>query len=210
MDIKPAKPTLRGVRGQDPGLQESRGDRDGLRLRLGAGGRLPEEASRKPAARSSRSSGRRSAPPTSAPYLAQIKRDADAVFASMVAASALRFPRQYQDAGLKARCRSSAAGRPSTSSSCPRFGDEAIGGDHATHLQRRPRHAANKRFVTEYREEVRQRSRPTTRRLLHERALDQRGRQGGRRERGRQREIPGRAPKGGDPRRAARADQARR
>src|SRR5215831_1141816 len=38
-----------------------------------------------------------------APYLAQIRRDADAVFAVMVAASSLRFPKQYQDAGLKAR-----------------------------------------------------------------------------------------------------------
>jgi branched-chain amino acid transport system substrate-binding protein len=37
------------------------------------------------------------------PYLPQVKRDADAVFAVMVAAMALRFPKQYQDAGLKAR-----------------------------------------------------------------------------------------------------------
>src|SRR5262252_6460278 len=34
-----------------------------------------------------------------APYLAQVRRDADAVFALMVAASALRFPKQYEDAG---------------------------------------------------------------------------------------------------------------
>jgi branched-chain amino acid transport system substrate-binding protein len=38
-----------------------------------------------------------------APYLSQIRKDADAVFALMVAASSLRFPKQYQDAGLKAK-----------------------------------------------------------------------------------------------------------
>src|SRR3990172_4823102 len=34
------------------------------------------------------------------PYLAQIRRDADAVFALMVAAPSLRFPKQYENAGL--------------------------------------------------------------------------------------------------------------
>ena len=38
-----------------------------------------------------------------APYLSQIRRDADAVFALAVAAAQLRFPKQYEDAGLKGR-----------------------------------------------------------------------------------------------------------
>src|SRR5260370_16220489 len=38
-----------------------------------------------------------------APYLSQIKRDADAAFIIVVAASALRFPAQYRDAGLTGR-----------------------------------------------------------------------------------------------------------
>ena len=55
-----------------------------------------------------------------APYLSQIKRDADAVFALMVSGSALRFPKQYQDAGLKAKLPLIGGGTSSTSSCCRR------------------------------------------------------------------------------------------
>src|SRR5262249_10021480 len=61
------------------------------------------------------------------PYLAQIKRDADAVFAVMVAASALRFPKQYQDAGLKARLPLIGGGTSFDEFVFPSLGDEAVG-----------------------------------------------------------------------------------
>ncbi|HZA54087.1 MAG TPA: ABC transporter substrate-binding protein [Candidatus Udaeobacter sp.] len=68
------------------------------------------------------------------PYLAQIKRDANAVFAVMVAASSLRFPRQYQDAGLKARLPLIGGGTTFDEFVLPSLGDEAIGADHRAHL----------------------------------------------------------------------------
>ena len=63
-----------------------------------------------------------------APYLAQIRRDADAVFALMVAASALRFPKQYEDAGLKTRLPLIGGGTTFDEFVLPALGDEAIGG----------------------------------------------------------------------------------
>jgi len=63
-----------------------------------------------------------------APYLAQIRRDADAVFALMVAASSLRFPKQYQDAGLKTRLPLIGGGTTFDEFVLPALGDEAIGG----------------------------------------------------------------------------------
>lgn len=61
------------------------------------------------------------------PYLGQIRRDADAVFALPVAATALRFPRQYQEAGLKARLPVIGGGVIVDESYLPSFGDEALG-----------------------------------------------------------------------------------
>jgi branched-chain amino acid transport system substrate-binding protein len=62
-----------------------------------------------------------------APYLAQIRRDADALFALPVAATALRFPKQYQEAGLKARLPVIGGGVIVDESFLPQFGDEALG-----------------------------------------------------------------------------------
>src|SRR2546426_5085364 len=47
-----------------------------------------------------------------APYLFPIRRDADAVFALMGSISASRFPKQYQDAGLKAKLPPIGGGTP--------------------------------------------------------------------------------------------------
>jgi branched-chain amino acid transport system substrate-binding protein len=63
-----------------------------------------------------------------APYLSQIRRDADAVFALAVAAAQLRFPRQYEDAGLKGRLPLIAGAVTFDESALPRMGDEALGG----------------------------------------------------------------------------------
>src|SRR5207245_11589811 len=63
-----------------------------------------------------------------APYLSQIRRDADAVFALMVSISAARFPKQYQDAGLKAKLPLIGGGTTFDEFVLPSLGDEAIGG----------------------------------------------------------------------------------
>jgi branched-chain amino acid transport system substrate-binding protein len=85
------------------------------------------------------------------PFLAQIKRDADAVFAVMVAASALRFPRQYQDAGLKARLPLIGGGTTFDEFVLPSLGDEAIGAITPLIYSAAIDTPVNKRFVKEYR-----------------------------------------------------------
>ena len=86
-----------------------------------------------------------------APYLSQIRRDADAVFALPVAATALRFPKQYQDAGLKSRLPVIGGGVIADESVLPTFGDEALG--MITPLMYSPvlDNPEMKRFVKEYR-----------------------------------------------------------
>jgi branched-chain amino acid transport system substrate-binding protein len=86
-----------------------------------------------------------------APYLAQIRRDADAVFALMVAASALRFPKQYQDAGLKARLPLIGGGVTMDEFVLPSLGDEAIGTITTLIYSAAIDTPVNKRFVREYR-----------------------------------------------------------
>jgi len=63
-----------------------------------------------------------------APYLSQIRRDADAVFALAVAAAQLRFPKQYEDAGLKGRLPLIGGAVTFDEAALPRMGDEALGG----------------------------------------------------------------------------------
>jgi branched-chain amino acid transport system substrate-binding protein len=86
-----------------------------------------------------------------APYLAQIRRDADAVFALMVAASSLRFPKQYQDAGLKARLPLIGGGTTFDEFVLPSLGDEAIGGITPLIYSAALDTPANSRFVKAYR-----------------------------------------------------------
>ena len=86
-----------------------------------------------------------------APYIAQIRRDADAVFALPVAATALRFPKQYAEAGLKGRLPVMGGGVITDESLLPQFGDEALG--IITPLIYSPAldRPEMKRFVTQYR-----------------------------------------------------------
>jgi len=86
-----------------------------------------------------------------APYLAQIRRDADAVFALMVAASSLRFPKQYQDAGLKARLPLIGGGTTFDEFVLPSLGDEAIGGISPLIYSAALDTPTNTRFVKAYR-----------------------------------------------------------
>jgi len=86
-----------------------------------------------------------------APYLAQIRRDADAVFALMVAASSLRFPKQYENAGLKAKLPLIGGGTTFDEFVLPSLGDEAIGGMSPLIYSAAIDTPTNKRFVAEYR-----------------------------------------------------------
>jgi len=85
------------------------------------------------------------------PFLAQIKRDADAVFAVMVAASSLRFPKQYQDAGLKARLPLIGGGTSFDEFVLPALGDEAIGAISPLIYSAAIDTPVNQRFVKEFR-----------------------------------------------------------
>jgi branched-chain amino acid transport system substrate-binding protein len=62
-----------------------------------------------------------------APFLAQIRRDADAVFALFVGRLAIQFVKQYQDAGLKARLPLLGGGPTTDEALLPAMGDEALG-----------------------------------------------------------------------------------
>jgi len=86
-----------------------------------------------------------------APYLSQIKRDADAVFALMVAQSSLRFPKQYQDAGLKGKFPLIGGGTTFDEFVLPSLGDEAIGGMTPLQYSAALDTPVNKKFVAEYR-----------------------------------------------------------
>ncbi len=85
------------------------------------------------------------------PFLAQIKRNADAVFAVMVAASSLRFPKQYQDAGLKARLPLIGGGTSFDEFVLPALGDEAIGAISPLIYSAAIDTPVNQRFVKEFR-----------------------------------------------------------
>ncbi|MBI4607737.1 MAG: ABC transporter substrate-binding protein [Candidatus Rokubacteria bacterium] len=85
------------------------------------------------------------------PYLAQIRREADAVFALMVAISSLRFPKQYQDAGLKARIPLIGGGTTFDEFVLPSLGDEAIGGITPLIYSAALDTPVNTRFVRQYR-----------------------------------------------------------
>ena len=86
-----------------------------------------------------------------APYLTQIRRDADAVFALMVSISASRFPKQYQDAGLKAKLPLIGGGTTFDEFVLPSLGDEAIGGMSPLIYSAALDTPVNKKFVAEYR-----------------------------------------------------------
>ena len=62
-----------------------------------------------------------------APYLAQISRDVDAVYALFLGRSALQFMRQYEEFGLKKRVLLIGAGTTTDEHVLPAMGDEALG-----------------------------------------------------------------------------------
>ena len=68
-----------------------------------------------------------------APFLAQIKRDADAVLALFVGRLALQFMKQYQEAGLRGTLPLYGGGTTTDESVLPQMGDEALGTITALH-----------------------------------------------------------------------------
>jgi branched-chain amino acid transport system substrate-binding protein len=86
-----------------------------------------------------------------APYLAQIPRDVDAVYALLLGRSALQFMKQYQEFGLKGRVRLIGGGTTTDEHVLPFMGDEAIGTVTALHYSAALNTPANRAFAQTYR-----------------------------------------------------------
>ncbi len=86
-----------------------------------------------------------------APYLAQIPRDVDAVYALLLGRTALQFMRQYDEFGLKGRVRLIGGGTTTDEHVLPFMGDEAIGTVTALHYSAALDTPANKAFAATYR-----------------------------------------------------------
>ena len=84
------------------------------------------------------------------PYLAQIRRDVDAVYAVFSGADAMRFMKQYQDAGLKARLPLIGGGTLTDEHVIRTAGDEALGVVTALHYSAALTNPANKKFAADY------------------------------------------------------------
>ena len=86
-----------------------------------------------------------------APYLAQVSRDVDAVYALFLGRAALQFMRQYREFGLKQRVLLIGAGTTTDEHVLPFMGDEALGVITALHYSAALDTPANKTFVAAYR-----------------------------------------------------------
>jgi branched-chain amino acid transport system substrate-binding protein len=86
-----------------------------------------------------------------APYLAQISRDVDAVYALVLGRAALQFMRQYQEFGLKGRVRLIGGGTTTDEHVLPFMGDEAIGVITALHYSAAVDTPTNRKFAAAYR-----------------------------------------------------------
>ncbi len=84
------------------------------------------------------------------PYLAQLRRDVDAVYAVFSGADALRFMKQYADAGLKSRLPLIGGGTFTDEHVLRSMGDEALGVITALHYSAALDGAANKKFAQAY------------------------------------------------------------
>ncbi len=88
------------------------------------------------------------------PYLAQISRDVDAVWAMFTGRSTLQFVKQYQEFGLKGKIPLIGGGTTTDEHALPSMGDEAIGIITALHYSEALDNPANKKFVKAYREKA--------------------------------------------------------
>ena len=86
-----------------------------------------------------------------APYLAQISRDVDAVYALFLGRSTLQFMRQYKEYGLKDRIPLIGAGPTTDEHALPFMGDEALDVVTALHYSAALDTPANRAFASAYR-----------------------------------------------------------
>jgi branched-chain amino acid transport system substrate-binding protein len=84
------------------------------------------------------------------PYLAQLKRDVDAIYAIFSGADALRFAKQYQEAGLKDRLPLIGGGTFTDEHVLRTMGDESLGIVTALHYSAALDNPANKKFAQAY------------------------------------------------------------
>jgi branched-chain amino acid transport system substrate-binding protein len=84
------------------------------------------------------------------PYIARLKRDVDAVYVASAGADALRFARQYAEAGLKERVPLIGSGNFTDEHVLRSMGDEALGVVSALHYSAALTNPANRRFVAAY------------------------------------------------------------
>ena len=85
------------------------------------------------------------------PYLAQISRDVDAVYALFLGRTALQFMRQYDEYGLKDRIPLIGMGTTTDEHVLPAMGDEAIGVTTVLHYSGALDTPANRTFAAAYR-----------------------------------------------------------
>ena len=86
-----------------------------------------------------------------APYLAQIPKNIDAVYALVLGRAALQFMRQYEEFGLKGRVPLIGGGTTTDEHVLPGMGDEAIGVVTALHYSGSLDTPANATFAAAYR-----------------------------------------------------------
>jgi branched-chain amino acid transport system substrate-binding protein len=92
------------------------------------------------------------------PYLPQISKEADAVFANFAGRHCLLFAKQYQEFGLKGKIPVIGTGVTTDEHILPAMGsmgDEAVGYVTALHYSAALQNPANKKFVETYREKFR-------------------------------------------------------
>ena len=86
------------------------------------------------------------------PYISQLRRDVDAVFVGFAGIAALRFLKQYEDAGLKGRMPVLANQTAVDEALLRSMGDEALGVVSAMHYSAALDTPANRKFVAAYRQ----------------------------------------------------------
>jgi len=86
------------------------------------------------------------------PYLAQISKEADAVYALFSGRATMQFVKQYQEFGLKGKIPLIGGGTVTDEHALPSMGDEAIGIITALHYSEALDNPVNKKFVKAFRE----------------------------------------------------------
>ena len=88
------------------------------------------------------------------PYLSQISKEADGVYAMFTGRTTLQFTKQYQEFGLKGKIPLIGGGTTTDEHALPSMGDEAIGIITSLHYSEALDNPANKKFVKAYREKA--------------------------------------------------------